>query len=266
VTFASPTVEADGVLAYTVSVAAGEHAAPGSLISIDISFADQSFDEIRPSFRLVSLDADVGGAAETVPLGQYWSLDTLSDFALPPESTAGGDGFVLDAGLPFLRMTSASDGSAGEYLRPRVVISAPLARALDLRIGDLIALSLRDVLGDANAVVTAIVPAIPGADSDMAVLMDLSAINHFHQRTSNLPAESTDLWMTTVQQQQVRESVRGVVPANAQIELRDNPEARKVLGAASIALWASAAACLLFAFMMTEIRRMPLRLDEAVRQ
>jgi hypothetical protein len=249
VTFASPTVEADGVLAYTVSVAAGEHAAPGSLISIDISFADQSFDEIRPSFRLVSLDADVGGAAETVPLGQYWNLDTLSDFALPPESNAGGDGFVLDAGLPFLRMTSASDGSAGEYLRPRVVISAPLARALDLRIGDLIALSLRDVLGDANAVVTAIVPAIPGADSDMAVLMDLSAINHFHQRTSNLPAESTDLWMTTVQQQQVRESVRGVVPANAQIELRDNPEARKVLGAASIALWASAAACLLFAFI-----------------
>ena len=249
VTFASPTVEADGVLAYTV--AAGEHAAPGSLISIDISFADQSFDVIRPSFRLVSLDADVGGAAETVPLGQYWSLDTLSDFALPPESNAGGDGFVLDAGLPFLRMTSASDGSASEYLRPRVVISAPLARALDLRIGDLIALSLRDVLGDANAVVTAIVPAIPGADSDMALLMDLSAINHFHQRTSNLPAESTDLWMTTVdqQQQQVRDSVRGVVPANAQIELRDNPESRKVLGAASIALWASAAACLLFAFI-----------------
>lgn len=249
VTFASPTVEADGVLAYTV--AAGEHAAPGSLISIDISFADQSFDVIRPSFRLVSLDADVGGAAETVPLGQYWSLDTLSDFALPPESNAGGDGFVLDAGLPFLRMTSASDGAASEYLRPRVVISAPLARALDLRIGDLIALSLRDVLGDANAVVTAIVPAIPGADSDMALLMDLSAINHFHQRTSNLPAESSDLWMTTVdqQQQQVRDSVRGVVPANAQIELRDNPESRKVLGAASIALWASAAACLLFAFI-----------------
>ena len=249
VAFASPTVEADGVLAYTVALVDREHTAPGSLVSIDISFADQSFDATRPSFRLVSLDAQVGGTAETVALGQFWSLDTLSEFGLPPESNVSGDGFVLDAGLPFLRMTSASDGSASDYLRPRVVVSAPLAHALDLRIGDLIALSLRDVVGNANAVVTAIVPAVPGADSDMALLMDLSAINHFHQRTSSVAAESTDLWVTTAEQQQVRESVRGVVPANAQVDLRDNPEARKVLGAASIALWGAAATCLLFAFI-----------------
>ncbi|KQP56118.1 FtsX-like permease family protein [Agreia sp. Leaf283] len=249
VVFESPTIDADGVLAYTVVLIDGADTAPGSLVSLDISFANQSFDAVRPSFRVKSLDAQVDGAAEAVELGQFWLIDTLSEFSIPPESTTTGDGFVLDSPLPSLRMTVSSDGTASDYLRPPIVVSEPLARSLDLQIGDTIALSLRDAVGDANAVVTAIVPAIPAADSDNAALIDLSVINHLHQRVSSAPAESTDLWVTTARQQQVRDSVRGVVPANAHIGLRDDPEARQVLGAAAIAFWAAASACLLFAFI-----------------
>ena len=249
VIFDSPTIDADGVLAYTVALVEGADTAPGSLVSLDISFADQSFDAVRPSFRLRSIEAQVDGAAETVELGQFWLIDTLSEFMVPPESTATGDGFVLDSGLPSLRMTASSDGTASDYLRPPIVVSEPLARSLDLQIGDTIALSLRDGVGNANAVVAAIVPAIPAADSDNAVLIDLSVITHLHQRVSSAPAESTDLWVATAQQQQVRDSVRGVLPANAHIGLRDDPEARQVLGAASIAFWVAAVAGLLFSLI-----------------
>lgn len=247
VMFDGPAVETDGILAYSVALADSGHRGPSSLVSLDLSFADQPFDGARPRFQLESLDAQVGGTVEKVKLDQFWMLDTLSELTVPPKNNPTGDGFVLDDGLPSLRMTASTDGTENDELRPGVVVTERLAASLRLHLGDVIAFNLRGVVGNTNAVVGAIVPAIPAADSDMALLMDLSAINHFHQRTSRSAPESSDLWVMTENQRQVRDTVRGILPANAQVDLRDDPGARQVLGAASTALWAAAVACLLFA-------------------
>ena len=244
--FDDPTVEADGILAYSAD---GADLVPGSLVSLDVSFGNQSFEVARPSFHLLSLDAEIGGVTEALGLDQFWVLDTLSDISYPPSSNADGSGFVLDSGLPLVRMTAAIDGTSDDNVRPAVVVTQRLATLLDLEIDDLISFTLREVVGDLNATVTKIVPAIPGADSDIAVLMDLSVVNHFHQRVSQSPAESSDLWVSTAEQQSVRDTVRPVVPAGATVELSDDPIARQVLSAASIALWAAAVCCLLFALV-----------------
>ena len=241
--------EADGALEYTTTLAEGSSLAPGTLLSFDVSFGNQSFGEPVPSFRIERLTAEVDGAAETLELGQYWVIDTLSDFTFPPSSTPAGDGFVLDSVLPSVRMTAALDGTERDNLRPGVVVTEKLASLLDLQIGDIIGFTPREVMTELNAEVTAIVQAIPGADGDVALLIDLAVINHLHQRVSREPAASTDLWVTTPQQQQVQQSVRSIVPANARVELSDDPVGRQVLGTASISLWAAALCCLLFALV-----------------
>lgn len=248
VQFDDPTAQDGGILAYTAALEAPTTRL-SSLLSLDVSFASQLSDETRPSFRLQSLDAEVGGEVEKLELDQFWVLDTLSDILVPPRVNAEGDGFELDDALPSIRMTATFDGTERDSVRPGVVVTERLARFLDLQVGDIIAFSLREVIGDVNTEVKQIVPAIPAADTDLALLMDLSVINHFHQRVSREPAESTDIWVTTTDQTGVRDNVRAVIPANAQVELSDDPIGRQVLSAAPVALWAAAVCCLLFALV-----------------
>ena len=243
ITFDAPKAEAGDVLAYRATLDSG---AAGTLISIDVSFAgDQIFEEEPASFSLVGIDAD----GTNLELDQVWVLDTLSDQLFPPFPNSDGNGFRIEEGLPSVRMTATLDGTVNDVARPNVVVTQRLATLLELEPGDLISFSLRDVVGSLTFTVARITPAIPGADSDLAVLIDLAVINHFHQRASKSPPEPTDLWVTTEAPDEVRTAIRDELPANALIETSEDSIARGALGAAAIALWIAAACCVLIALV-----------------
>ena len=249
VTFGQPVAVSSGVFEYGASLPESAAGASSSLVSLDLSFGSPTAETTAPSVRLEGLAAQVAGATQTVELDQFWAVDTLSDIVLPPPSNAAGDGFVLDSFLPWVRMTPTLDGTERDIVRPTVVVTQRLADLLDVQVGSLISFDMREALEDVSAEVAAVVPAIPGADTDTALLMDLSVVNHFHQRASRAPAESTDLWVATTEQQPVRDLLRTVLPANAQVDLSEDPVGRQVLGAASVALWAAAVCCILFALV-----------------
>lgn len=245
VSFGEPVAEPDNVLAYTADITG----VTGTLLSFDLKFAVQSFDEVDGSWRLVSLDAAVAGTEQALEFDQFWAVDTLRGQLAPPRMNANGDGFVMNFGLPAVRMTATFDDTAMDGIRPRVLITETLATLLELEVDDIIVFSLSDVVGPVNSVVSGIVPAIPGARTDMALLMDIAVVNHFHQRSKWEAPASTDLWVATDQPQEVRDAIRPLLPASSRIDSSVDPVGRQVLGAASIALWAAAVCCLLIALV-----------------
>ncbi len=250
VTFGKPTAD-DDMLTYTTDLTKVEGSAPGTLVSFDVVFASQSIEEgsDEPSWRLDELLAEVAGTEQSVVLDQFWAVDSLRGELGTPRMNSEGDGFALSFPLPSARMTASLDTSAMDIPRPGVLVTQRLATLLELEVGDSIGFSVRDSVTSLNAVVAGIVPAIPGAHTDVAVLMDIAIINHLHQRKGDDPPTSTDVWVKTDQPQQVRDALRPELPANTVISLSDDPVGRQVLGAASVALWAAALCCLLIALV-----------------
>lgn len=250
VTFARPVAEGGDVFAYTSDLG---DTAPGTLLSfdVDLDVADQPLEGDDPSFEFVSLDAAVGGAAQPLQLDQFWQVDTLSGQIEPPRISAGGRGFVLNSALPFVRMTATLDGTAVDIIQPGVVVTAHIAELLELGVGDNVVLNLRDVVEPVNALVAAIVPAIPGTDSDYAMLTDLTVINHFHQRANPESLTLPGAWVKTDDGEKALalESIRPHLPAGVRFISSDDPVGRQVLGAASVALWVAAVCCLLIALV-----------------
>lgn len=244
VTFGEPEEEPEGVLAYTAPLD-GE---VGTLLAFDVGLPVQDV-ENRPSFRLLELVAATSAGEDTQKLDQFWVVDTLRSQLYPPIMFADGSGFTLDFGLPSVRMTAAIDGTAVDQLRPEVLVSQRLATLLELKEGDLIAFSIRDGVERINAFVAGIVPAIPGARTGSAVLMDLAVNNHLQLRTERVPGQTTDLWVSTDDPEKVREEIRPALPANTRIDTSADLVGRQVLGAASIALWGAAVCCLLIAIV-----------------
>ncbi len=251
VTFRAPVAEAERTLAYTSDL----EGLGGELVSLDLDLGTEAAEPIEdqsapdPSLRLESLTATVDGTEQSLELDQFWQVDTLRDQFGPPRLNAAGDGFVLTSPLPFVRMTPTFDGTANDNLHPGVVVTEHIADLLELEVGDIVVFGLRDVVEPVNSLVTDIVPAIPGTNSDSAVLLDLSVINHFHQRANPGQLTVSGLWVKAEAGAKPLETIRPMLPAGVRIIASDDPVGRQVLGAASIALWAAAICCLLIALV-----------------
>jgi len=244
VPFGKPTAEPDGVLAFS----ADPRGLEGTIVSFDVGLPSQSV-ENSPSFRLVELVAAIESSEQTLDLDQFWLIDTLTAQQRAPDSFSGGDGFALDSPLLFLRMTASLDGTRNDELNPRLLVSEGLASAVDLAIGDTVVFGIREAEGRLSGVVAGIVPSIPGARNDHAVLMDLAVNNHLRLRSEPVPSAMTDLWVGTDAPERVRDEIRTSLPADTLIETSTDPVGRQVLGAASIAMWAAALCCLLIAIV-----------------
>ncbi|NYF09023.1 hypothetical protein HDC94_000179 [Leifsonia sp. AK011] len=249
VSFAAPIAEADGVFSYTADLTAVPRSTPGTLVSFDLELTDQPVDATAPAFRLVGLDAEVGGSAQSLELDQFWMADSLRGQFEPPRVSGAGDGFVLTSALPFVRMTATLDGTAVDTIQPGVVVTEHIAELLELEVGDLVVYSLRDVVEPVNSVVTAIVPAIPGTNSESSVLMDLTVINHFHQRANSEAFALSGAWVKGDGAAPSVDTLRPLLPTGVRIISSDDPVGRQVLGAASVALWVAALCCLLIALV-----------------
>lgn len=249
VAFGDPVAEADGVLAYTADLTAVPRSAPGTLVSFDLEIADQPIEPVAPTFRLVDLDAEVDGGAQPLQLDQFWMADSLRGQFQSPRVSGAGDGFVLTSALPFVRMTATLDGAAVDIVQPGVVVTEHIAELLELEVGDLVVYGLRDVVEPVNCIVTAIVPAIPGTNSESSVLMDLAVINHFHQRANPEAFTLSGAWVKGDGGAPPVDTIRPLLPTGVRIISSDDPVGRQVLGAASVALWVAAICCLLVALV-----------------
>ena len=238
--FTEPTLDADGVVQYT-SALAGE---VGTLVAFDLDdlAPDPASVEV-PRFRLVSISATVDGQRAELDIEQFWIPNSFFSQRYPPNALSDGSGFAMDSPLPSLRLTASLDGTAVDAVRPAVVVSQRLADELDLAEGDLIVFAVRNDVPQLNASVAGISPAIPGSRTDSAVLMDLVVTLHLQLRVDEEPGATTDLWVATNDEVQVRDAIRPLLAANTRIDVASDPVGREVLGAAAISLWVVAMSC-----------------------
>jgi len=149
-------------------------------------------------------------------------------------------GFSDARGLTSVRL-SPLFGRSTDAVRPPVLISRELARTARLRVGDTVPLAL-DVRSDSFAcVVAGIVSAIPGAESEPAVLVDVSLIQAIRARFYDQTPTPQAAWIGANGAAASPSTLRDVVPAGIAVKALAADPDRGVLGAASAAMWLGAA-------------------------
>lgn len=178
-----------------------------------------------------------------VPLDQNWIPDSTDLIFSPPNADGSGTGFVVYSDTAEVRMTPSFDGTFNDRIAPPVVVSQQLADVFDIGVGDTVTFALQDGVDRLDAEIVSVVPAIPGAPTNIALLIDLGVIQHFQLRTTDEPARARDVWVRTDEPETVAHEVRALFPANAQIDTAVDAAGRQVLGSATTTLWAGAAGC-----------------------
>jgi hypothetical protein len=233
------------VYAADVPPALADAPAPWRVLSIDVDIAQEAVVGVDTFAHLTmtALTATTDAGATDIPLDQYWLPDSSRLQYSPPNSDGTGVGFVVYSDTLGVHLTPSFDGTFDDRITPPVLISEQLADLFDVGIGDTVSFPLKYGIDRFNAEVVGVVPAIPGAPTDTALLMDLTVVQHLQLRVSEEPAPPRDVWVATADPEAVAQSLRSVFPANAQIVSAGDPSGRQVLGSAAIALWAGAAVC-----------------------
>jgi hypothetical protein len=238
---AGPTVFEGGVPAEWADAAG-----PWRIMAFDvIASGDAVTGENFATFEMRELEALSGDASTVLERDPYWIPEAPLLAFSPPNSNFGGQGFGVAADTTWVRMTPSFDDDISDRIEPPIVISQQLADRFAVTIGGRVSFSLADAY--VNGRVEQIVPAIPGAEYETAVLLDLGMVQHSQLRVSEDPRPPSDLWIDTGDPSGVAAAMRPDLPANARIVTADDPAGRTVLGSAAIALWAGAAGCGLLA-------------------
>lgn len=218
---------------------------PWRVMSVDVEIAEEAVtgSDTFAHFRMEALTATTGAGPTDIPLEQYWLPDSAILQFSPPNSDGSGRGFVVYIDTLAVRLTPSFDGTFDDRITAPVVVSERLADFFDVAVGDDLSFPLQDGINRLDAEVVGIVPAIPGAPSDLALLMDLAVVQHFQLRVSQVPARPRDVWVSSPEADAITAQIRDVFPANAQILSARDPAGRQVLGSAVIALWAGSAIC-----------------------
>ena len=130
-----------------------------------------------------------------------------------------------------------------------VILSATAAGRLDLDVGDVLEIPLDGTYERLRTRVTAVVPAVPGAPDESAVLIDLHAVHQALLHDQEVVSPPTDLWVGTARPGSAAESLRHVLPANARIDTAADAAGRTVLATAVLAWWLGALGCGLLALL-----------------
>jgi hypothetical protein len=226
--------------------------APGPLRMLSVQFSIDDDAVVGTQFAhlaMQSLTSRAGGTTTEIPWDQYWLPDSTELQFSPPAPDGTGLGFQVYSDTLDVRLTPSFDGTFDDRITPPVLISQQLADAFSVDVGDLITFPLQDGFDRLNAQVAGIVPAIPGAPADTALLMDLAVIQHFQLRTATNLTQPRDVWVAADDPAGVAAAVRPDFPANARVDSADDPAGRQVLGSAAVALWAGAGICGLLALI-----------------
>ncbi|HTL41609.1 MAG TPA: FtsX-like permease family protein, partial [Pseudolysinimonas sp.] len=268
-------MDGDGVL-HEVPAGAPEIRGADSTYSTDaVAFARVAYtmpipDELAsaPSpWHLMTVDARVAQAAVTgdgtarfvltglradgtpLELDRFWLPESpILQFDSPVPDFAGL-GFRIDANVLSIRMTPTFDQQLTDLSSPPVVISQQLADRYRLAIGDPVSFVLDDAYDRTTGQVALIIPAVPGADLETALMLDLGYVLHHRLRVEPTPDLPTVLWVDTADPEAAAAAFRHQLPANTRMHSAGDPAGRTVLGSAATALWLGAAGCLVLAMI-----------------
>jgi hypothetical protein len=236
-------------LTYAVTSLPVAPSGPWRVASIDLRFAEQEI-ESSAELHLVGLEATGSdGGTETVPLDQFWMADSPGLLQEPPATDPDGTGLILPGATTQARLTPSLTGTVDDRPRPRILVSQQLATRFDVALGDTLSFPLQDGIERLDCIVAGVLPAVPGAAHESAVLIDLGVVQHYQLRTTEVPADPRDLWIGSGDPTATASAVRAELPANTRIDSALDPVGRGILGSASVALWAAAIGVLLLAII-----------------
>ena len=172
--------------------------APWRVLSMEIQIPQSAVIGVNTFAHLTmrELTATTDAGEVDIPLDQYWLPDSPVLQFSPPNSDGTGRGFVAYSDTLFVRLTPSFDGTFDDRIAPPVLVSQRLAEQFDVTVGDSLSFPLQDGFDRLNVEVAGIVPAIPGAPFDTALLMDLTVVQHFQLRISEEPARPRDVWVS----------------------------------------------------------------------
>jgi hypothetical protein len=183
-----------------------------------------------------------------IPLGSTWILSDLAMGHLGFETLSGAD--------PGITATSAGNGSmvrlqprAARGVRVPIVITAALAKSAGLRVGGQLDLPLVASGGDIEAVVTGVVPVIPGLAQDEGVLADLGSVQDAVLRAGLHNTVPSEWWIATDDPNGASHWLASRIPVGAVVETNETVPADEVLGSANTAVWIAAVAIALLGML-----------------
>jgi hypothetical protein len=196
------------------------------LIALDLDVPDGAFQESAPTITLTGGTIDL-----TIP----WNAFTLRAFNYELQRTGSGVGFELPPGGPVRIVAGIPDGSVVP-----VAISQLLADTADVHLGDTLPVIVSSQQNSFTATVTAIVPAIPGAQREYAAMIDIATLRRVVLGIFDSPPLATQAWVASAQPNVAADALRAALPARVGVASLEHDQARSILGSASSALWIGA--------------------------
>ena len=202
-------------------------------------------EEGLPSFEITGLAGD----GVDLPLGAKWvpvQVRSAPEQQGIPTDTIG---FAVDSFAGHTRLLPTLGDNTDDIAVP-IAISRDLAEANGIAVGDSIRVSVDPRWEPLSCAVATIVPAVPGATSGSAVLLDFALIRAIQLRTYEIPAGARQLWVgvdgDTVP---VAAALRESLPAQLGVDATATDPSRGILASASIALLVGAAGAALLAIV-----------------
>lgn len=219
----------------------GDLPAPGpyTLLALDFGFPQESIAGSAARVRLVGIAAGTAGDDSPIDLGAFWIPGSAGVEGAPPTGDGTGLGMTVEAGLASARLLPSADGTEFDRVHPPVILSQYLAGLLGVGVGDTVSFALQEG-GRVTADIAGVAPAIPGAATESALLLDLTLVQHLQLRSVQVPATPRDLWLAAASPGEVKDAVRPLLPGNTRIETIADPAARQVLGSPRTVFWAAA--------------------------
>jgi hypothetical protein len=237
----------DHLLTYASGVIPAPSAGAWRIAAVDMRFADQEFHTDIADLHLIGLDATTPAGAQAVSLDVFWIADSPGLQVQPPLTDGQGSGVFLFDDTPGARLTVSLTATVEDRPHPPILVSQRLADRFGITTGDALAFNVQDGVERLDCIVAGVIPAVPGAPTEAAVLIDLGVIQHFQLRTTAVPAFPRDLWIAAADPPATADAVRSALPANTRVDSARDPVGRQILGSAAIALWAAAGCITLLA-------------------
>ncbi len=192
--------------------------------------------------RTIALESLAGAGADGDPveLGDNWIGRTFDGGPSVLEALASGLAFPVEPGAEFVRLLPTFDDRTTDGLLAPIVVSAELADRYSLEVGDTVPVGIIDNDDRFTCVVTGIVPGIPGASSEVAMLMDSAILEGLQLRDDTDPEVPRQFWIRADDPATVAPTLRAELPPQVRIDALAIDPARTMLNSASLALWIGA--------------------------
>jgi len=190
-------------------------------------------------WRILAVESERSGPGDfSVPTLTATGLAAVVDGVAAP--LAGDERVELDVA------DTASKSRAA--IAPRdvdalpVVLTGALADRVGLRVGDALAIGFGASGSSADASVSAIVSAVPGAASRLGIAVDIADLNDLGLQQGRTPLLASDIWIDSNRPDTVSLAAPGVATSTAVVSTRSSTGSAAILQPAMSAFWLAAAA------------------------